>query len=103
MNDDQLHRLLSRHPAQIRLPESFCRSVWARIAAAESAARNRRAGGAFLTWLARPLPAALLVALVLALGWALCSWLYQMGQAADEKSDIRSISRVRQVEGEKVW
>ncbi|MFZ2282085.1 MAG: hypothetical protein WAW39_30095 [Prosthecobacter sp.] len=96
MNDDQLHRLLRRYPAQIRLPKSFSRSVYARITAAESSRPRstglRRAGGALFTRLLRLLTAALLLALVLALGWGLSSWLFRVGQTADEKKEIRSIT-----------
>lgn len=78
MNDDQLHRLLRRHPAQIRLSEPFYRSVLARVEAAKSSrspvAGFRRLGRAFFIWLSRPLPALLIIALFLALVWALSCW-----------------------------
>jgi len=71
MNDEQLHRFLRDHPAQVQLPGSFSREVWARIEAEESltvASCIRRVANAVFPWLARPVPATLAIALSLVLG-----------------------------------
>lgn len=76
MNDDELHRLLRQHPAQVPLATSFDREVWSRI----EAESTRTLGSLLADWLertlglfARPLAAAVTLTLFatggLALGW----------------------------------
>ena len=71
MNDDELHRALRQTPAQVKLPASFGREVWARIEAGPPVTFrdciSRLAQSLFAT-LARPLPAALTIAACIALG-----------------------------------
>lgn len=94
MNDDQLHHLLRRTPAQVKLPSSFGREVWARIEAEASLTFrqcvSRLAQSLFAT-LARPLPASLTIAAFIALG----AWLGACGQvenaAAAETAYVESI------------
>jgi len=80
MNDDQLHHLLRQTPAQVKLPASFMREVWARIEAEASFTfRNclSRLTQSLFAALARPVPASLTIAAFIALG----AWLGGWGQA----------------------
>ena len=94
MNDDQLHHLLRRTPAQVKLPASFGREVWARIEAEASLTfRNcisRLAQSLFAT-LARPLPASLTIAAFIALGAWLGGWGQAKNAAAAEMAYVQSI------------
>ncbi len=94
MNDDQLHHLLRRTPAQVKLPASFGREVWARIEAEASLTFrhciSRLAQSLFAT-LARPLPASLTIAAFIALGAWLGSWGQAENAAAAEMAYVESI------------
>lgn len=94
MNDDELHRVLRQTPAQVKLPASFGREVWARIEAeAFLTFRNcisRLAQSLFAT-LARPLPASLTIAVFIALGAWLGGWGQEEKAAAAEMAYVESI------------
>jgi len=77
MNDEELHRLLRQHPAEVPLPRSFQRDVWARIEAEDArrpSAIFAEAVNRFLASLARPALASVTLLLFsaagLSLGWA---------------------------------
>lgn len=80
MNDDQLHHLLRQTPAQVKLPASFMREVWARIDAEASFTFLNclsRLTQSLFAALARPVPASLTIAAFIAFG----AWLGGWGQA----------------------
>lgn len=86
MNDDELHRLLRQTPAQLNLPPSFEREVWARIEAEASFTFSNcisRLAQTLFAALARPLPASLTIAALIALG----AWLGGLGQAEQPEGD----------------
>lgn len=94
MNDDQLHHLLRKTPAQVKLPASFCREVWARIEAEASltfrACISRLAQSLFAL-LARPLPASLTIASFIAMGALLGGWGQMENAEAAEMAYVESI------------
>jgi|GEM_PF-623789 len=99
MNDDQLHHLLRRTPAQVKIPASFGREVWARIKAEASLTFRTclsRLTQPLFALLARPLPAGLTIAAFIALG----AWLGGWGQAenaeAAEMAYVESIHPLMQ-------
>ena len=76
MNDEDLHRLLRQHPAEVSLPRSFQRDVWARIEADDTRSFSALMGEAvnrFFASLARPALASVTLLLFgaagLGLGW----------------------------------
>lgn len=86
MNDDQLHSLLRQTPAQVKLPASFVREVWARIEAEAFLTFGNclsRLTKTLFVMLARPLPASLTIAALIALG----AWLGGLGQADQPEGD----------------
>jgi hypothetical protein len=76
MNDDELHRLLRQHPAQVPLATSFDREVWSRIEAESTRTLSSLFSELFertLAHFARPLTATVTLAVFavsgLGLGW----------------------------------
>jgi hypothetical protein len=94
MNDDQLHRVLRQVPAQVKLPASFGREVWARIEAEASLSFRHcisRLTQSLFAMLARPLPAGLTIAAFIALGAWLGGWGRAEHAAAAEMAYVESI------------
>ncbi len=90
MNDDELDFLIRRSHPQPEFPASFEREIWARIAVAEQQswlARWRQWRQAVLLWIARPVPALALGAIMLIVGVGLGN----LSRREDEAAAMRAV------------